>query len=429
MRAARAAAAAAAITAMLVTSAAAQASSIVFTKDDGNVWLAGADGSGQYQVTRNGTASDPYESPSQADDGTIVVVRGSGSGRRLYRMRQNGSLLNEPIGTVGVADDPRIAPNGSLVAYWFLTPVSYSGCFYCIGTYDQTVYTYPDRLTRYEEIPGPHCCEEPSWMANEGVFLTNGSCTAWYHRLGAPEAQQWFNDYALGGDCRSYRDGELSPALDRIALVRGDSQETIQLYAANGPPPANPTPGCTFSGAPGGKFIGPTWSPDGRSLAWEDATGIVIAALPSVTDCDAINAAGGARTVIPGGHKPDWGPADVDPGARTSGGIRPDTRPPTVRLTVRRQRLGAALRRGFVVGLRSSEPGAGGAELLLRKTTIAAAARALPRAGATRLVLRFTAKARRELASRRSVVLTLRVLVLDRAANPRLLTRRVMLRR
>jgi hypothetical protein len=52
------------------------ADSIVFVKD-GDVWLANPDGSGQYQVTLDGTPNDPHESPSQADDGTIVAIRGN----------------------------------------------------------------------------------------------------------------------------------------------------------------------------------------------------------------------------------------------------------------------------------------------------------------------------------------------------------------
>ena len=39
----------------LAFAAPAQASSIVFLKPDGNVWLANPDGSGQYQVTLDGS--------------------------------------------------------------------------------------------------------------------------------------------------------------------------------------------------------------------------------------------------------------------------------------------------------------------------------------------------------------------------------------
>ena len=58
---------------LAVVPAAASADSIVFLKSD-NVWLAKPDGSGAYQVTTDGTASSPYRSPSQADDGTIAAA-------------------------------------------------------------------------------------------------------------------------------------------------------------------------------------------------------------------------------------------------------------------------------------------------------------------------------------------------------------------
>jgi hypothetical protein len=74
----------------LVAAAPAAAHSLVFIKDS-NVWLANADGSGQYQVTLDGTSGSPYSSASQADDGTIVALRTPLGGRaQIWRMRPNG---------------------------------------------------------------------------------------------------------------------------------------------------------------------------------------------------------------------------------------------------------------------------------------------------------------------------------------------------
>ena len=66
--------AAASIVAVAAVAAPAAADSMVYVKD-GNVWLANADGSSPYQVTLDGTAANPYESSSEADDGTIVAIR------------------------------------------------------------------------------------------------------------------------------------------------------------------------------------------------------------------------------------------------------------------------------------------------------------------------------------------------------------------
>ena len=69
--------------------AAASADSIVFLKDY-NVWLAAPDGSELTQVTTDGTYERPYLSPSQADDGTIAVAKGT----EIVRLRQNGEVIN-----------------------------------------------------------------------------------------------------------------------------------------------------------------------------------------------------------------------------------------------------------------------------------------------------------------------------------------------
>jgi hypothetical protein len=62
----------------------ASADSLVFIKDH-DVWLSQPDGSGQYRVTTDGTADNPYASPSQADDGTIVAMRAKPNGAPMVR--------------------------------------------------------------------------------------------------------------------------------------------------------------------------------------------------------------------------------------------------------------------------------------------------------------------------------------------------------
>ncbi len=58
----------------------------------------------------------------------------------------------------------------------------------------------------------------------------------------------------------------------------------------------------------------PTWSPDSRRIAYADKDGIWVQDVPgSLDDCAALT----ERLAIPGGQKPDWGPADV-----TGGGVR-----------------------------------------------------------------------------------------------------------
>ena len=60
---------------VLAPAAAAHGASVVFVKRN-DVWMARLDGSGQLRLTRDGTRRSPYFSPSIADNGTIVALKG-----------------------------------------------------------------------------------------------------------------------------------------------------------------------------------------------------------------------------------------------------------------------------------------------------------------------------------------------------------------
>lgn len=402
-----------ALAAALAFAPATAANSISFIGGDGNVWLANPDGTGQHQVTTDGSASDPYFSPSQTDDGIVLAARGSGSRARLYRMRQNGEPLNEPVATPVPPFDPKIAPNGSLVAYYTIAAVVYPDCPYCISTYDQALYSYPDRLTRYGEIPGPNCCSDPSWVGNETIMLTNGSATAWYHSQGMPEAQQWFADDPVGEEETGEHlyDGEVSPPGDKLAVIRGADPQVIALYRMNGPIPAEPTIRCNFSGAPardGNDFSSLTWSPDGSQLAWEQQGGVLVAPVRSLDDC---SQNGPAQMILPGATDPDWSAAPINPPPRrqqettttTQGGVpaafEADLAP--------RQRLRTVLRRGLRVNVTCTVGCAVTARLRAFGRTLARGRGQLPAAGTKTVRLRFTPSARRRLRRARRLRATL----------------------
>ena len=112
------------LVAAALAAAPAGADSLAFIKGD-NVWLANLDGSGQYQVTFDGTSGAPYESPSQSDGGTVVAIRQTpGQRRQIYRMTQSGRLLNPPINTPAPgtgAIDGKVSPDGAVC-----TPTSHA---------------------------------------------------------------------------------------------------------------------------------------------------------------------------------------------------------------------------------------------------------------------------------------------------------------
>ena len=211
----------------------AAADSLTFIKNN-NIWLANPDGSGQYQVTFDGTAGTPYEYPSQSDAGTIVAIRRTAGQRpQLYRMSQSGRLLNAPINTPAPgtgAMDAKVSPNGALVAYWFETLVNDQLCAFCVGIANRALLSHSDRFTHHEAIGTPNTGGWPpgsattrsSWQRQRG---------AWYYRLGTAAADEWFNDgrvIGAGDRAETLLDAEVAPAGDRLAVVRGNHQETIR---------------------------------------------------------------------------------------------------------------------------------------------------------------------------------------------------------
>jgi hypothetical protein len=293
----------------------AAADSLVFIRA-GNVWVANQDGSGQYQVTLDGTADAPYSSPSQADDGTIVALRTPPGGRpQIWRMHQNGGLVNAPINTPAPgtgAIDARVSPNGQLVAYWFVTQVSTGTCLYCFDVSSRALISHVDRFTNPDEVGTPNTGSHPSWMSNDTLLLSNGNATQWYYTLGMPEAAQWWGDTDNCGCVNpvGLTDGVVTRDGQRVAVVRGDSGESIVLYRANGAPPATPTPECAFTG-PAGKFQNPTWASNGQALAWQEDNGIWSAQVPDVTNCATISQ---SQLIVPGATEPSLAPAPVAPG-------------------------------------------------------------------------------------------------------------------
>ena len=308
------------------------ASSIVFVKD-GNVWLAKPDGSGLYQVTLDGTPGNPYESPTQADDGTIVAQRGSQAAARLHRMGQNGQLLNAPIGTAAPGTgplDPKVSPDGTKVTFWFITVVT--PCWWCIGTAYAQLYTYSDRFTDPSVFGRQDSRMQPSWMSN-GRTLGFYGVGASYQDVTAGQNSRidWFSemDYIPNpSNWVNLHEGEVSRDGQKLAVVRKNDANggTILLYRTNGGPPAKPTPVCELIG-PAGTFSDPTWSPDGTKLAWAEGNGVWSASVPTLTDSTAC-AGISANLLIPGGSSPDWGPADVAPPPRVTPPSPPPPPPP-----------------------------------------------------------------------------------------------------
>jgi Tol biopolymer transport system component len=293
---------------LLIPAAAASADSIVFVKD-ANVWVASPDGSNLRQLTRDGTADHPYRSPSQADDGTVAASYLDS----IRLIRRDGSRIREldPPALVdsvshamdGTPVDVALSPDGKTIAYTFVgasCPVGAS-----CGARAATGYV----TSTGAALPGNLYLSNPSWVGNSRTLVFGGYLhQVNTHDLGAAEDVHWFDDYEVVGqpDATDLGDGELTVQGDKLALVRGYGSDThITWYTTNGA--ALPTPQCATGKLEG--LYGPTWSPDGQSLAWGEPDGVWVK--PSALDCTVQ-----PSLVVPGATEPDWGPAGVGAAAR-----------------------------------------------------------------------------------------------------------------
>jgi hypothetical protein len=326
------AAAASALVVLAASHAAGPADSIVFIKKH-NVWLAKANGSGQVRLTRDGTAANPYYSPTQADNGTIVALRGPdgqaviatfrGGGSKVYRLSPRGKLVGrprvtlfEPIGPlVPRALAAEVSPNGRTLAisqllYEVVSPSAGQRELKPVAL--NVVYTdvasgkYKGKSELVLQQLG-----SPSWIDNRRllvfdqysqvgpqVYVTSvGRKPAPFYRDPARSdlVPDW-NANSLGG-------GELTRAGDKLAMVRaklGGTVGTIELFATRGvsAPPAHR---CTLAGRDISLEPGLSWSPDGRTLSWFEDSGIWSTAVR----LDASGCGFAPRLVIRGGLSPD----------------------------------------------------------------------------------------------------------------------------
>ena len=296
-------AAAGALCALAVTPALASADSLVFIQD-GNVVLSDANGSARRILTTDGG----YQSPSQADDGTIVAARQTAVGGRnpryLHRMNREGGLLNPPVETVDAENSyyvgplqPKVSPDGRYVAYHY---------FYTGPLGDEFEpklgWSHSDRDTVNGELGVNAGYMNPSWTQDGrtlAFYAAERTFQVDVQSVNGP-VDNWFGDNDVSP---LLLDGELSAQGDRLAALGND---TIRLYDVPGGPLNAPVFRCAISGF-AGKASGPTWTPDGRTLAWGEDDGIHTMRLDDLGACDSA-----PRTLaVPGGSEPDFGPAEA----------------------------------------------------------------------------------------------------------------------
>jgi hypothetical protein len=382
-------------------------------------------------VTTDGASDWRYASPSQADDGTIVAAKGTD----VVRMKQNGEVLSsfDPPATTdsagqhidGVPLGVKVSPDGTKIAYSYVHANCPPGI--SCGVRYVTMYSHSDRATDPEEF-GKIYRRNPSWVTNSRILAFGGyGQQVNIDDFGGGRASDvhWFDDEDVFGQGNStdLGDGELSPQGDRLAILRGYG-DGLQLafFAVEGDPrtsiPPAPKPACTTGAEP--TLAGPTWSPDGQTIAFEHKEGIETLRLPSVAP-DSCAGAESGRVVLPGGSQPDWGPADVNPGPPPcrsnceppppppcTAGCQPERNEIAV-VPPKSVKLGDAARKGIVVKV--TVPGAGKVAIAakLGRTKLGSGSTTTPGASTAKVTVRLSKSAAAKLRKAKKPALSLAV--------------------
>jgi hypothetical protein len=458
--------AAAALSVLALTGAAAEtasADSILFLKG-GNVWLSTPDGSRHFQVTDRGG----YSSASQSDDGTIAALHG----QRIHKLDRFGTVLADF--TTAVSDgsggpapfvssfegpfDLDISDDGRKVAYNFFWQYwTFSGTTGFHMLRQGVGVSHSDRATSWSE---PGLGYQTGWLDaswyDDGTLLLGRKASAGQvdvstDPLGTQtsDSANWFTQPEL----ENLREPAVNRQHDRVAVVGGpDATPRLWVYRMTGEAPALPV-ACHEYAQPTGTFASLTWSPDGRSLAWEEGDGVWVGGGQDRCSAPDVN-----RLLIPGASQPDWGPADVPAsrpaapalpagsGGGAAGGAAPagpgtavpapsravpaSAKPAPV---VKQAKGAAALswtfacRRGCTVTGRLVAPSKLAKRLRLGGRALATGRVRRASRGGARLALTLTPAGRRASARLTGQALTLRVAIKE-GRRTRSLTRRVVLR-
>ena len=284
-----------AVTALALCPATASASSLVYMKGS-DVWVGSPDGAVERQLTTGGG----FESPSQADDGTVVAIERGESGGVRFGLVHRISRTGQGLSSVRCAPEnsttytgplgAEVSRDGSAVAFhYFQAPNPSPVAAYC--------------PTGSDSVPGDTLGGHfnPSWISGDHVvlFATSGFPNVITDAPGQ-DSDGWFTESGLRLDA-----GAVDRGFTKLAgIVSGGGE--LRLYQMNGPPPAAPTARCSFT-FPGATdhYEHPTWSPDGTQLAWDEPDGIHVADVPSLADCAKVT----EDLVIPDASDPHWGPA------------------------------------------------------------------------------------------------------------------------
>jgi hypothetical protein len=316
-----------ALVALAAAAAPAQGASMVFVKK-GDVWISRLDGSRQVAVTKDGRPGNPYFSPSIADNGTIVALKGihlhsfRPNGRRIVKPRQ-WAILGSQLSTEPFTVD--LSPNGRIAATDNALYRSY---------YDtRTNRTRPEMAALFVDFIDFRTNKSkgqtdafydyagPQWISSNRVLTTsygffNAQILAARVRKqsrGVEFYRDPARDPATGTNAIEMADVEMTRSGARFAVERRPlqganalSDGTIQIYKTGSPSTAS-TPTCKIG--PGRRIDrapDPSWSPDGKRLYWHEiGRGIFSTRVTSAPGCGLK-----PKRIVRGGLSPDLSKAN-----------------------------------------------------------------------------------------------------------------------
>lgn len=295
-----------------------------------NVWVAAPDGTRARQVTTDGTESDPYHDPSQSNDSTVFVLKGSSA---MYRLDHAGHSLAAPVTLPSLengAEGLAASPDGARAAYATVGSGTYvdprfgtpSGTFLYGGT---DVANLDGTSVDGAVLPS---LLFPSWVDNTHLIASDG-VDLYFDEVGPAEPTTWLSlDEGCVTDFDCPPDQEASanistPAISPDGHVLSYSYRPYfgpagrRLASISASAPAAHETRCVIPGQE--QYSDPgTFSTDGSVFVYDDTRfdpdafetvigqGIwQISVDLEAADCGAST----ARLMVEGGSQPDWGPA------------------------------------------------------------------------------------------------------------------------